>query len=858
MMITLLPILILIFIPIQDQRVFQGVEYGSISPLRNPEPILSIKGVTAYTKPGRIEIFNDSAFGPTGYDFDGSGTSNDPYLIHGYNITSDSGSSIHIENTTKHFRINNSLLNPLGTDYSGVYMKNATHGTIENNTIYNCSDAGIGVFSSENITISGNTILNCSGNGIIIDYSDQTTVLENTISNCSEVGIYLFSATNNTLIGNNIENCSTYGIHLESSSNFNTFTANTVHKIGGEGIYVTNSDNSTFMFNVVYDCNNVGIRFSSQPSSGYHIISNNTVYNCDTTGISMTACHNSTLSGNTVFNCSESAITILYAEYVTLSDNTIYNCSGESVLAIVDCYNNVTVTGNTIYNISATGIYVGGSPYTTLSDNLIYNLPTDGISMDSSINCTISGNTIYNCGRNGFDLRNSDYITLFDNTIYNCSEDGIHLRSSFNYNTISKNTIYYCSSNGLEMSDSDNNTISYNNVFNNTAWGLLIDGTSDDNNVTMNNFIDNNPDILNFDHRWSQAFHEGLTNNNISSNYWSDWISGNYSFDGVDHYNDSSPLSIPVPLSSTLNIDAPVTWEYDTDTITVILSGSSTIMYYSYYIDGIDSVNRTWTTSEDRILPDGIYTLHTYGRDILSDTVHESVTFTIDVYLPTAVITNPVNTTYTSTDVPLTYTATDYQTLTIYLNGFENTTAVPSGSVVSDFPDAPGIPDGSYNITIVAEDEAGNIAKDSIFFTIDTTGPIITIVSPSATAYDTGTITIELSSDDAVHYWFSIDGGPNQTWTTSVEESLSDGTYVLHAYGNDSFGNVGYANVTFTIEISTTTAGASTTTTTTTAGASTTTTTTTTEASPSSFPGFFTVLLFVTFLVVVRRRRKRT
>lgn len=62
----------------------------------------------------------------------------------------------------------------------------------------------------------------------------------------------------------------------------------------------------------------------------------------------------------------------------------------------------------------------------------------------------------------------------------------------------------------------------------------------------------------------------------------------------------------------------------------------------------------------------------------------------------------------------------------IYLNGMVNTIDVPSGSVVSDFPGAPAIPDGSYNITIVVEDYAGSIDSNTIFFTIETpTGPEI-------------------------------------------------------------------------------------------------------------------------------------
>ena len=89
------------------------------------QPSSSIKGVAAFIERDPIKIFNDSAFETKYPEFEGSGTTNDPYLIDGYNITY-SGISIHIENTTKHFRINNSLLNPLGGDWAAIYMKNVT------------------------------------------------------------------------------------------------------------------------------------------------------------------------------------------------------------------------------------------------------------------------------------------------------------------------------------------------------------------------------------------------------------------------------------------------------------------------------------------------------------------------------------------------------------------------------------------------------------------------------------------------------------------------------------------------------------------------------------------------------------
>ncbi len=85
---------------------------------------------------------------------------------------------------------------------------------------------------------------------------------------------------------------------------------------------------------------------------------------------------------------------------------------------------------------------------------------------------------------------------------------------------------------------------------------------------------------------------------------------------------------------------------------------------------------------------------------------------------------------------------------------------------------------------------------------LDSTPPIISIDNPLSTTYATDTITVSLSGD-AENYWYYIEGIDinNQTWTDDeIRYGFSDDTYTLHAYGNDSAGNIGEASVMFTID----------------------------------------------------------
>ncbi|MHA2096848.1 MAG: ABC transporter substrate-binding protein, partial [Candidatus Hodarchaeales archaeon] len=92
---------------------------------------------------------------------------------------------------------------------------------------------------------------------------------------------------------------------------------------------------------------------------------------------------------------------------------------------------------------------------------------------------------------------------------------------------------------------------------------------------------------------------------------------------------------------------------------------------------------------------------------------------------------------------------------------------------------------------------------DGTILTFDTIAPNLSIDSPFAHTYQTDTITVTLSGD-AVHYWYFIEAvdSQNHTWTTSANRTLPDGIYVLHAYGNDSTGNIAHALLAFTIDTS--------------------------------------------------------
>ncbi|MFX1283968.1 MAG: NosD domain-containing protein, partial [Promethearchaeota archaeon] len=412
---------------------------------------------------------------------------------------------------------------------------------------------------------------------------------------------------------------------------------------------------------------------------------------------------------------------------------------------------------------------------------------------------TYSENNISHCGGYGiFTWMGTHNDTFSNNIIYNTST-GIALDNSSS-NTLSGNTIFNCTEGIWVFGFSIFNNISTNMIYNNTDYGIDLGESSENNDVEWNNILDNNQT------GGCQAYDEGIANT-FRYNYWDDWISPDEDGDGFvdDPYNidggdnqDLFPRATQVPV---VTIVSPLAQIYRTR-ITVILAGNAFL--FKYYIAGVDSSNQTWSVSTNRTLGDSTYTLHVFGFDPIDKyTTHESVSFTIDSTPPNIEILSPLSTTYRQKSLSLIYSISDITEIqtTIYVDGVSNTSSIPSGFTSS-------FPDGSYNITIIAVDQVGNIGVASVFFTVDTKPPNISIDSPTTTIYVTGSIMITLSGDDdVINYWYYIVGvdSVNQTWASAITRSLPNGSYTLHAYGNDSAGNEGHVSVTFIVEIPPTT-----------------------------------------------------
>ena len=175
-----------------------------------------------------ILIQNDGDF--ASYNFSGSGTRENPYLIEGYNITKHGflTMAIDISNTHSFFIITHCVIY---AEYIGIGLDNVQSGTsiIRNNKFYSLiGDGGaITILNMQNCTIEGNTGTNFM-QGIHLNGADNNIIYNNYFYNINNQGINIRDSNSNNITYNRIKNSKEHGIALVVGSSNNLLHHNII------------------------------------------------------------------------------------------------------------------------------------------------------------------------------------------------------------------------------------------------------------------------------------------------------------------------------------------------------------------------------------------------------------------------------------------------------------------------------------------------------------------------------------------------------------------------------------------------------------------------------------------------------
>jgi hypothetical protein len=153
------------------------------------------------------------------------------------------------------------------------------------------------------------------------------------------------------------------------------------------------------------------------------------------------------------------------------------------------------------------------------------------------------------------------------------------------------------------------------------------------------------------------------------------------------------------------------------------------------------------------------------------------------------------NATFTNSSVPLNFTVDHPVSKMSYCLDGQDSVPISGNTTLT------GLSDGYHNVSFYATDAFGNVgASETIYFTVDTVPPNVSILSPTSSTYDTTEIQLNLTVNEPVSKLeYSLYGQANVTITgnTTLTE-ISYGSHSLTVYCYDTAGNVGNKTITFT------------------------------------------------------------
>jgi len=212
---------------------------------------------------------------------------------------------------------------------------------------------------------------------------------------------------------------------------------------------------------------------------------------------------------------------------------------------------------------------------------------------------------------------------------------------------------------------------------------------------------------------------------------------------------------------------------------------------------------------------EGVYDLIIYANDTIGNENNIKIRMTIDDTAPTLVIHSPNSSTWYNSLMEINVTATDNVEVaivnaTLYNSTWSETVALQNVGNWVEYYNTTTVADGTYNLTVVAYDVAGNsISGEVLDVMVDNTGPNVTIIEPLSGRYDVGEL-INVTAN-ATDYGIGISNGTvcrvrfgtvysadnltynNQTGqcTGEIRVPNSPGTveFVVEVY--DALGNIG-------------------------------------------------------------------
>jgi len=769
--------------------------------------------------------------------------------ISGNTISQNSDVGAYALNSSATIVTGNTVMN----NRQGLQLDSSLLSEVENNTFNSNDLSGISLSSTSDSIFSGNT-MNSNYDGVYAYQSPGNLFFENEIQGNDEYGVWLDFSSNGTLSSNNITGNDQIGVYVRFSSN-STISDNSISN-GGSGISFSGSLNSFIMGNLLAN-NDIGIAFTFD-SANNQVYHNNFVNNTQQVTSTSAVTWENGLEGNFWSDYSGSDLnrdgigdspytidagneddlpllgrfrsfdtplgyrvnvisnsTIEDFDYVRVpgdisiimhvSNMTSSQTTGLCRIAIAHAlmtepynvtidgaqpnYVNYTIYDNGThrwmyfdYNHSTLEVIIHGiettppeisvmSPenatYATSDVSLDFAVDEPaswmGYSLDGQANVTIGGNTTLSSISDGL----HDIIVFANDTFGNMGASALVL---FSVDTVSPTVQILSPENATYQTDS---IMLAFNVSEPVSWmGYSLDGQA---NVT----VVGNDTLLGL----ADGFHPIEV----------------YANDTVGNMGSSDMVYFTVAKAPAIGILSPQNMTYSTGDVGLTFTVDESASWMGYSLDGQANVTIDGNTTLSG-LSDGVHSVLVYANDTSGNSGSSDIVyFSVDTIPPEIAVLSPLNQTYQTGSVELSFTVDKSTSWIGYsLNGQANVTIVGNVTLSS-------LSDGNHSIIVYAADTIGNFGSSTpVYFSVDTTPPNITDVTQyppednvqsdnpvdiNATVVDNfevGNVFLNYTTNNGT--WFSVEMSPlaGNIWNATIT-GFPYGTtvnYSIIAYDN--------------------------------------------------------------------------
>jgi hypothetical protein len=263
-------------------------------------------------------------------------------------------------------------------------------------------------------------------------------------------------------------------------------------------------------------------------------------------------------------------------------------------------------------------------------------------------------------------------------------------------------------------------------------------------------------------------------------------IAGNIGFAEVSFIVDTTApvVSISSPVAGVMNNTSPLlTYAVDDG---IVISKVDGVVVPKVSCDTLDA------------LADGSHTVRVESTDSAGNVGFAEVTFVVDTVAPLVGI-NPV-TTPTSVNTQTVMGARESGAIITVALSTTATVGVITYPTDTTWSCAfSGLVEGANTITVTASDAAGNVAVAGTSVTYDSAAPTVMLSSPSVGITGNNRPVLTYSASDGTVV-VTVDGTVVQKVSGNTLDALADGIHFVRVEATDAAGNLGFAQVTFTVD----------------------------------------------------------